>query len=144
MRLPRRRDGQQPDPQPALPHAAVPASPAPSPASPPAPAPTPPRHTLAESVRIVTTAMPYDVAADHDGIVVIAAAHGPLDDIKHDPSYLLAIVLEELGRIASERGCDGLYAVHHTMAVDAGVMYISAMGTGSRPTLDLDGPPTGS
>jgi hypothetical protein len=96
-----------------------------------------------EAVRIVTTPMPYDVAADHEGIPVIAAGHAPIADIDQDPSHLLAIVLEELGRGASERGCDGLYGVHHTMSVDNGVMYITAMGTGSRPTPNLDGPPQG-
>jgi hypothetical protein len=144
MHLPRRprRDGQHPGRQPALPHPPPPtaASPAGPPAQPPAP-PVPARHTVHESVRIVTTPMPDDVAADHEGIPVIASAKAPLADINNDPSYLLTIALEHLGRAASESGCDGLYAVHHTLAVDNGVMYICAMGTGSRPTPNLDGPP---
>jgi hypothetical protein len=138
----RRHDDQQPGPQPALPQPPVPQpTPAP-PAGPPAHALA--CHTVHEAVRIVTTPMPYDIAADHEGIPVIAAGHAPIADIHHDPNYLLAIVLEELGRGASERGCDGLYGVHHTMAVDNGTIYITAMGTGSRPTPNLDGPPPGT
>jgi hypothetical protein len=141
----RRHDDQQPDPQPGPQHAPAVESTARPLTSSPTPGSAPPghvRHDLAESVRIVTTPMPYDVAADHEGIPVMAAGHAPLADINQDPSYLLTIVLEELGRVASERGCDGLYSVHHTMAIDTnGTMYISAMGTGSRPTVNMDGPP---
>jgi hypothetical protein len=138
MRMHRRRDDQQPaTPHPPVPTAASPTAPA---------AQTPAGHTVHEAVRIVTTPMPFDVATDHEGIPVFAAGHAPLADpeVNHDLGYLLAVVLEELGRAASEGGCDGVYGVHHTLAIHDGVAYITAMGTGSRPILNLDGPPPGT
>lgn len=99
--------------------------------------PTPVRHDFAQSARLATTPMPYDIAATHEPVIVYVSGTADVGD----PSALLTDVFDLLAREASARGCDRVYGVHHTFAVDAGVMYITAAGTGSRPITDMDGPP---
>ena len=103
----------------------------------PSPAPQV-RHDFAQAARLATTPMPYDIAATHEPVIVYVSGTAHVGD----PSALLTSVFDELAREASRRGCDGVYGVHHTFAVDAGVMYITAAGTGSRPITNMDEPPT--
>lgn len=106
--------------------------------------PTPASHEqreIGQSARLATTPMPFDVASTHESVIVCASASRSFVVGESDPGGLLVWVLEELGRQASLRGCDGVYAIQHTLAVDHGVMHITAIGTGSRPLTDMDGPP---
>lgn len=139
--MPFRRRNERRDSQPAAPHPPAP------PAAPAYPAQHPragaARHNLAESALLATTPMPYDVAADHEPVIVFAAGYRPLADLGGDPGRLLATVLENIAREASERGCDAVYSIQHTLAVDNGWIYITATGTGSRPITNMDGPPAG-
>jgi hypothetical protein len=84
--------------------------------------------------------MPYDVEASHDPVIVCASgAEGSV----YKMQSLLSEVLENLGREASRGGCVAVYGIQHTLAVHAGTIYITAIGTGARPRGDLDGPPAG-
>jgi hypothetical protein len=94
-----------------------------------------------EAARLSTVPMPYDVAADHHGVFVFATQQGHVD---HDPAELMRNVFEALSRAASQRGCDGVYGIQHTVSVDNGAVYITAIGTGSRPIVDLDQAPPGT
>jgi hypothetical protein len=82
--------------------------------------------------------MPYDVEASHDPVIV-CASRAESDVLKMQT--LLSEVLENLGREASARGCVAVYGIQHTLAVHAGTIYITAIGTGARPRVDMDGPP---
>lgn len=128
--------------QPAIPQPLPPPAPA-NPAHHTHPTALTNRHNLAESALLATTPMPYDVAADHEPVIVFAAGYRPLADLGADPGRLLATVLENIAREASERGCDAVYSIQHTLAVDNGWIYITATGTGSRPITNMDGPPIG-
>jgi hypothetical protein len=96
------------------------------------------RHDFAQAARLATTPMPYDIAATHEPVIVYATGTANVGD----PSALLTSVFDELAREASRRGCARVHGVHHTFAVDAGVMYVTAAGTGARPITNMDGPPT--
>ena len=147
MRFSRRRDQHQPGSPSITAGGPIPTSPGPPPQYHPTGAVRPPtepiRHKLAEAARLATIPMPFDVAADHEPLIVYAGGFQPVAELNGDPGQLLTVVLEELGRGASQAGCDAVYSVHHTLAVDNGVMYITAMGTGSRPITNLDSPPVG-
>jgi len=95
---------------------------------------------IAQYATLVTTPMPYDVEASHDPVIVCAS--GAEGDV-HKMQTLLSEVLENLGREASKGGCVAVYGIQHTLAVHAGTIYITAIGTGARPRGDLDGPPAG-
>lgn len=96
------------------------------------------RHDFAQAAPLATTPTPYDVAASHEPVFVYATATANVGD----PSALLTAVFDELAREASRRGCDRVYGVQHTFAVNDGVMYATAAATGLRPIIDMDGPPT--
>jgi hypothetical protein len=85
--------------------------------------------------------MPYDVEASHDPVIVCASA--AQSDV-HKMQTMLSEVLENLGREASKGGCVAVYGIQHTLAVHAGTIYITAIGTGARPRVNMDGPPTGT
>jgi hypothetical protein len=124
------RPAQPPEgwPQSATEHPAVPES------------PSHVRRGIAQYATLVTTPMPYDVEASHDPVIVCAS--GAESDV-YKMQSLLSEVLENLGREASARGCVAVYGIQHTLAVQAGTIYITAIGTGARPRVDMDGPPTG-
>jgi hypothetical protein len=88
--------------------------------------------------------MPYDVESTHERVIVHATAAETVRAEGPTPGDVLNEVLQELGRQASHRGCDAVWSIQHTMAADAGVLFISAIGTGSRPIVDLDRPSPGS
>jgi hypothetical protein len=94
--------------------------------------------------RLSTTPMPYDVESTHEPVIVLATAVEPLRQGGPTPGAVLSEVLQELGQQASRRGCDGVWSIQHTMTVDAGVLFVSAMGTGSRPVTNLDEASPGS
>jgi hypothetical protein len=94
-----------------------------------------------QSARLATTPMPYDVESTHEPVIVCASGAQSLTNDGPDPGQVLVEVLEELGRQASRLGCDGVWSIQHTLAVDAETIFITAIGTGSRPTIDLDKPP---
>lgn len=95
---------------------------------------------ISQSARLATTPMPYDVESTHEPVIVCASAAQSLVSEGPDPGQVLIEVLEELGRQASRLGCDGVWSIQHTLAVDGGTMFVTAIGTGSRPTMDLDKP----
>ncbi len=130
----RRRAGQPPDAVAghSFPPSNVGYAPAPSP---------PPAWNVDEAAKLSTVPMPYEVAADHHGVFVFATQQGHVD---HDPAELMRNVFEALSRAASQRGCDGVYGIQHTVSVDNGAVYITAIGTGSRPIVDLDQAPPGT
>jgi hypothetical protein len=118
--------------------------PTPYPAAGYAVAPAPSSHEqreIGQSAKLATTPMPFDVESTHESVIVCASASKSFAVGESDPGGLLVWVLEELGRQASQRGCDGVYGIQHTLAVDHGIMHITAIGTGSRPLTDMDGPP---
>jgi hypothetical protein len=98
------------------------------------------RRGIAQYATLVTTPMPYDVEASHDPVIVCAS--GAESDV-YKMQSMLSEVLENLGREASARGCVAVYGIQHTLAVHAGTIYITAIGTGARPRGDMDGPPAG-
>lgn len=106
------------------------------------------QHDVDQCAGLSTTPMPYDVESTHEPVIVHATAavsltlEGPTPG--PNPSAVLAEVLEDLGRQASARGCVRVWSIQHTMTVDAGVLFISAIGTGSRPITNLDEAPPGS
>lgn len=97
------------------------------------------RGGVAQYATLVTTPMPYDVEASHDPVIVCAS--GAESDV-YKMQSLLSEVLENLGREASRGGCVAVYGIQHTLAVDAGTIYITAIGTGARPRVNMDGLPT--
>ena len=101
-------------------------------------------HEVDQYTQLSTTPMPYDVESTHERVIVHATAAETVRADGPTPGDVLNEVLQELGRQASHRGCDAVWSIQHTMAVDAGVLYISAIGTGSRPIVDLDRPSPGS
>jgi hypothetical protein len=106
--------------------------------------PEPPAHVrrgIAQYATLVTTPMPYDVEASHDPVIVCASA--AQSDV-HKMQTMLSEVLENLGREASKGGCVAVYGIQHTLAVHAGIIYITAIGTGARPRVNMDGPPAGA
>jgi hypothetical protein len=115
-----------------------------SPAPLPAPSPSPSSFEVAQYARLATTPMPFDVESTHEAVIVGAVAFDVLRQDGPNPAVVLAQALEDLGQEASKRGCDGVWAVQHTMSVDRGVVFVSVIGTGSRPIVDLDQPPPGS
>lgn len=95
-----------------------------------------PSHELAESAPLHTVPMPYDVAADHEAIIVYVTEQGPIDEfpeIQHS-------IMERLTQEASQRGCDAVYGVQQSMAATGSTVLITMMGTGARPLTDLDRP----
>jgi hypothetical protein len=107
-------------------------------------APMPPSYVqrdVSQSARLATTPMPYDVESTHEPVIVYASAAQSLTNDGPDMGQVLVEVLQELGRQASRLGCDGVWSIQHTLAVDGGTMFMTAIGTGSRPTGDLDKPP---
>lgn len=96
---------------------------------------------ISQSARLATTPMPYDVESTHEPVIVTASGAQSLTHDGPDPGQVLNEILEELGRQASRSGCDGVWSIQHSMSVDAGVIFITAIGTGSRPLTNLDGPP---
>lgn len=92
---------------------------------------------LAEAAPLYTLPMPYDVAADHESIIVFVTESGPIADF----AGIQASCLERLAREASRRGCDAVYGVQQSMAASGDLVLISLLGTGSRPIPDLDQPP---
>ena len=106
--------------------------------------PSPSSFEVAQYARLATTQMPFDVESTHEAVIVGAVAFDVLRQDGPNPAVVLAQALEDLGQEASKRGCDGVWAVQHTMSVDRGVVFVSAIGTGSRPIVDLDQPPPGS
>lgn len=101
-------------------------------------------HDVDQYARLSTTPMPYDVESTHEPVIVHATAVEPLRQDGPTPGAVLNEVLQELGQQASRRGCDGVWSIQHTMTVDAGVLYLSAIGTGSRPVTNLDEASPGS
>jgi hypothetical protein len=64
--------------------------------------------------------------------VVLATRSGPAE--RH--TDLLAGALHDLAAEASRRGCLAVHGVVQSTAVDAGVIYVSLLGTGARPIID--------
>lgn len=94
-------------------------------------------HELAESAPLCTTPMPFDVAADHEPVIVYVSEMGPIEAF-HE---IQAGAMEALTREASRRGCDAVYGVQQSMAATGSTLLITVMGTGARPVVDLDQPP---
>ncbi|KAA2247176.1 hypothetical protein F0L68_40375 [Solihabitans fulvus] len=94
-------------------------------------------HELVEAAPLYTVAMPYDVAADHEAIMVFVTEIGPATAL----TDMVANCLRRLAQEASRRGCDAVYGVQQSMAADAGQIFLSLLGTGARPIHDLDRPP---
>lgn len=95
-----------------------------------------PSRDLAESAPLYTLPMPYDVAADHESIIVYVTESGPIQNF----ASIEASCLERLAAEASQRGCDAVYGVQQSMTAAEGCVLIALLGTGSRPIPDLDSP----
>lgn len=93
-------------------------------------------HDLTESAPLYTLPMPYDVAADHEAIIVFVTESGPIAEF----TSIQASCLERLSKEASRRSCDAVYGIHQSMAVTGDLILISLLGTGARPISDLDRP----
>lgn len=94
------------------------------------------RHDLDESAPLYTLPMPYDVAADHESIIVFVTESGPIAEF----SDIQASCLERLAKEASRRACDAVYGIQQSMAATGSTVLISLLGTGARPIADLDRP----
>jgi hypothetical protein len=93
-------------------------------------------HDLDESAPLYTLPMPYDVAADHESIMVFVTESGPITEF----SDIQASCLERLAKEASRRACDAVYGIQQSIAATDGLILISLLGTGARPMPDLDRP----
>lgn len=103
----------------------------------PAAEPVPPAATLYEAAPLSTLPMPFDIAADHDQVILHVTEAG---DIDADPGRLLPRALENIGREASRRGCASVWGLQHQMSIDQGWCMITVIATGARPSLAPDGP----
>lgn len=95
-----------------------------------------PSHDLDEAAPLYTLPMPYDVAADHESVIVYVTESGPVTEF----ADIQTSCLERLAREASRRGCYAVYGLQQSMAATDGTVLISLLGTGSRPVPDLDRP----